>query len=227
MPLGMPPSDGLDQFPRRALDGQLHRIHLERDPATGELREPWWFASTEPHDAGEGGRFDLQPPAGTCYLAESLIGAALEVFPSHMGLVPSSALRRRRGIEITVPDDAPHAGDFTAVAARGFGVNAEIHSTPVRPVTRAWAEALFAAGWRALRTFIRHDPAQREAAVALLEPLGGSHPPTCGSSWTGRTFPLHGDEALADELARFGIEIVPGDLENPDIIDAHDAFEPG
>lgn len=67
-PLGLPPAD-LSGFPRHELrrSATLYEIHL-----VGQ--GPWWFSS-------DGlGRFDLNSPRGTCYLAEDPLGGFVEVF---------------------------------------------------------------------------------------------------------------------------------------------------
>lgn len=57
--------------PRVVRDGPWHRCVDQRH------QQPWWFSTRTGTD--DPGRFDLQSPAGTCYLAASQVAAILEV----------------------------------------------------------------------------------------------------------------------------------------------------
>lgn len=210
MPLGTPP-DRITMlgFPLRRLAGtHLCRVYRPIDPVTGEPRGAWWFASA-PTDPTAGGRYDLRAPAGAAYWARLPAGAVLERFQSTT-LIDRRDVAAHQLAEVTVPDDAPPAADLAAPAARGFGVTGEIHSIGSRPATRAWAEALYDADWRLLAGLIRHDPSQAEESVTLLDDAG-AHSPSPGT-WPAdpRSRPLSDVDGLANALAAFGVEIVPG-----------------
>jgi hypothetical protein len=53
-----------------------------------------------------------------------------------------------------------------------FGVTAEIHSSPERALTQAWAEALDLAGFDGVRFLVRHDPAQHQVGIGLFGAAG-------------------------------------------------------
>lgn len=215
MPLAAPPPDGLERFPHRPVAGQqLHRLYRHTDPATGSPRTPWWFACADARRPQAGGRYDLQPPAGACYLATSAVAAALETF-GPLTAIPRSELVARRRVEVVAPAGAPPAADLAVPAARGYGVTGEIHTSPDRALTRSWAEALYAAGWRALHGIPRHDPAQTLRTVTLLDEAG-AHLPYGDQGWAGEQHTVHDDAALAADVARYGVRVF-ADLHEPDI----------
>jgi hypothetical protein len=117
-------------------------------------------------------RFDLRPPAGTCYLAEQETGAFVEVFQELVDTaIPAREIRARRLSTLNVPFEITLA-DCTDPRALRFGVTAEIHSTPLRNPTQQWADALQAAGFGGIRYRVRHDPSQRHGAVAIFGSAG-------------------------------------------------------
>ena len=108
--LGDPPDD-LDGFPVWHVHAGtvLHRV-TRRDVG------PWWFSSS-------GGRFDLPPPRGTCYLADDEVVAVLESFG---GLVPgptvaAADVARRVVWDLPLPTQCD-AADATVRGARRLGV---------------------------------------------------------------------------------------------------------
>jgi hypothetical protein len=72
---------------------------------------------------------------------------------------------------LTVPREMVLA-DCTQPNARGFGMTAEIHSTPNRRLTQQWAAAFDHAGYDGIRYLVRHDPSQQNVAIALFESAG-------------------------------------------------------
>jgi hypothetical protein len=114
---------------------------------------PWWFSSG-------GGRFDLEPPRGTCYLADDPLVALLESLgPLLTGpTIAASLLAGRQLWEVALPEQCD-AADCTARPARRFGVTGEIGSVTPYTVPRRWAQALAAAGFGGVRYRARHDPA--------------------------------------------------------------------
>jgi hypothetical protein len=155
-PLAAPPAD-LRRFPSFRLTPAraLCRVH-RRD------RGPWWFS----HDGS--GRFDLPPPRGTCYLAESPLGAFVEVF-REIALVFQAVVDARRVSTLRVPA-AVRLADCTR--ARAFGLTAEIHATEEYAATQRWAAAFAAAGFAGVRYLVRHDPSARSVGVALFGAAG-------------------------------------------------------
>ncbi len=184
-----PPPPDLSGFPTLQLIGaRLYRIHRAG-------RSPWWFS-------GDGtGRFDLPAGGGrgTCYLAEEPAGCFLEVFRSWT-LVPEAEVAVRRISRLPVAEAL--LADCTAPGSRAYGLTAEIHSTPDYAATRRWATAFAAAGFDGVRYFLRHDPAQRLAGLALFGPAGAP-------SWTAVPPEPIGSALLAEVEHRFGVRVLP------------------
>lgn len=187
--LAAPPTE-LRGFPRRSLRSSvdLHRIH-----PVGLA--PWWFSSDG------SGRFDLQPSAGTCYLALSPAGAFVEVFRDFT-LVDAVDVSTRRISLVRVPGDLVLA-DCTSSRSRGFGVTAAMHSTPDHATTQAWAAAFRRRGFDGVRFYCGHDPAQRQVGIAIFGPAGEAALPVVETAQLG-------NDVLEDVARRFGIHVLPG-----------------
>ncbi len=139
---------------------------------------------------------------GTCYLAEEPAGCFLEVFRDWI-LVPEMEIDARRISEVKMPEGTRLA-DCTASRSREYGITAEIHSTPDYAVTRGWAEASHASGFAGIRYFLRHDPGQILAGVALFGPAGV---PAEDPAPSERQLI---DSNVIDEVGRrFGIRVLP------------------
>lgn len=115
---------------------------------------PWWFAN-----AGDG-RFDLDPPRGTCYLADDPVVAVLEFLGAAASapVLDPAILDDRAVWSVQLPEQCD-AADVTVRRARGFGVTAELASVTPYAVARRWAAAFAAAGFGGIRYRARHDPA--------------------------------------------------------------------
>lgn len=172
--LSAPPEDAgrlADVEPAADLPQWFHR--LSAWPGT------WWFASVPP-GATEGGRFDLAPPRGTCYVADSLFGALAEkLLRKPKVIVTTQQLEQLFHATIMVRRQ-PRAADLLQPALTGLGLNAEIHTTLDYATTRAWAQRLWEAGWRSLRYALRGDNALRERGLALLGAAGLHHRAAAG-----------------------------------------------
>ncbi|HEX6568164.1 MAG TPA: RES domain-containing protein [Acidimicrobiales bacterium] len=154
---------------------------------------PWWFSS----DAQ--GRFDLEPPRGTCYLADDEIGALLEVLGPVQVVSPAWAGRLSMW-HLGLPHQC-RAADTTVRAARGFGVTAEIASITPYAVPQRWAAAFAAAGHQGVRYRIRHDPGGSRA-LALFGAAGERRWPRGRSQRIGRA-------VLSRLTAESGIRVAP------------------
>jgi RES domain-containing protein len=162
--LGWPPSDpaALQAIPPAAVPVSLHRLSYW--PGV------WWFATTGVEILG--GRFDLAPPFGTCYLADELEGALIEkLLRTPKRIVSAEQLDRLFHVTVEVRR-APRSADLTATTLTGLGLNAEIHTSLDYAKPRAWAAALRLAGWRALRYAMRGDSALLQRGVALFGSAG-------------------------------------------------------
>ena len=163
-PLSDPPDRSrLSTFPsyQLSLSQRLVRIHKMS-------REPWWFSNTGLL------RFDLTPPSGTCYLAEEVVGAFIEVFQDWITApvpIPVEEILARSESHVTPPRLMTLA-DCTNPQTLSFGITAEIHASPDRAMTQQWAAAFRSAGFDGVRYFVRHDPGQRRIAVALFGEAG-------------------------------------------------------
>lgn len=209
MPLGDPPAPAaLATLAAQPLAGRvLHRVFR------AERRSPWWFASVGA-DPGTGGRFDLPPPDGACYLATTALGAALEAFQDFgAGVLPVAELRSRRRAVVTAPPHAPVAARLVSARARGLGVTQALWAGAPRALTQRWARALRRAGWLALWTGTHHDPTGRIRTVTLFDEAG-DHPPYDDPAWAWAAVPMADDRALADGLARYGIRVI-ADVDPP------------
>jgi hypothetical protein len=129
---------------------------------------PWYF------DASPQGRFNLDAPRGTCYLASTPEAAAREFIGrdvARAGFVAAGLLRERYVSELLLPHDAglAHLQDRRAL---GFGVvsNELCHMTPY-DVPRTWARAFDAAGFGGIWYTLRYSTAAPRA-VALFGPAG-------------------------------------------------------
>lgn len=204
-----PPDGGLDGFPITRKDGPLWRLFLARDPSTGDVRTPFWFASTDDDNPAAGGRYGLPKPHGTCYFAESPPGAWLEVFRTAM--VAMHDLRRRRMCAATPPHPVT-LGDLTSPLARGFGITGDVHTCSDYVGSRQWAVALNAEGLDGVAGKIRHDPALEQVSVALFDEAG-AHPPY-GWEWDVTTTKPADDLELIASMAAWGVRVadIPYDV---------------
>jgi hypothetical protein len=132
-----PPSVPLDGFPlRRVAPAQtLLRAHTV-------AYSPWWFGS-------DGlGRFDLPPPRGTCYLADSAVVAVRERLGVVLGgrpVVPTFLLSYVVVSTLHLPENRDVA-DVESSDATRFGVTRELETMVPYAVPQAWARAFDAAG---------------------------------------------------------------------------------
>lgn len=153
-----------------------------------------------------GGRFDLRPPNGSCYLATTTTTAVLETLQDFSGgLVPASALRARSISTVTVPAGAPPAANLVARASAGAGVSVALWADGDRSLTQRWAEELHAAGWQALYHGASHGPTGRGRSVTLFD-LSGAHEPW-GDHWGAPSVEPLLSEQTIDLLAEHGIAV--------------------
>lgn len=188
-PLGAPP-DSLDGFPvwRLTSERVLYRVHQR-------TRSPWYFDSS-PH-----GRFNLSPPRGTCYLAETAAGAFLETLGRQGRLIPRVEVDIRALSMLTISSELTLA-DCTVARSRGYGVTAALHALEDYARTQSWARAFAEAGFDGIRYRVSHDPRARSRAVALFGPSGEA--PWPRSTWS----PI--SEVVIRSIERaFGLLVVP------------------
>lgn len=214
MALAPPPKSvgSLNNLEPHVLAGQtLHRIWRHELPDGSTRESPWYFDSSgvEPQAAG---RYSLQPPLGTCYLATSRAGAILEALQVHLQNLPVDELRTRRHATLNAPARAPLAADIAHPSCAGVGITAALWAGNDRELTQAWAAALRRDGWWAIHGGIQHDPSGRLCGVALFDQQG-THAPTHEGDWNYVTATLHENGVLHDELNYYGVHVrEPGEL---------------
>jgi hypothetical protein len=188
-PLGAPP-DSLDGFPAWRLRPErvLFRVHRR-------TRNPWYF------DSGPDGRFNLPAPRGTCYLAETAVGAFLETLGRQGQLIPQPEVDERALSTLRVPREHRLA-DCTVARARGFGVTAGIHALEEYERTQTWARAFADAGFQGVRYRVSHDPRVQGRGITLFGQAGEADWPR--PPWAPISRPL-----LTHVERTFGLLVIP------------------
>ena len=154
----------------------------------------WWFSSDG------SGRFDLEHPNGTCYLAETPLGALIEHFDG-IDLIPQGDLDQRR-TSILSPGRALRLADCTSSQARSFGADLALSAGADYARTQRFAAWFHANGFDGVRYFLRNDPAATLIGIALFGSAGEQDLPVLSSASV--------DKATLEEAAgRFGVEVVP------------------
>lgn len=144
---------------------------------------PWYFSSGA--GTSDGGRFDLLPPHGTSYWADSALGALFErlVDPDAPDTAAPASLLARLTVWQYLAAEPISIADATA--ARG-GLPKEIGAnTDYRPAW-SWAAALHANDRAGVQTWSRMAP-HGTKSVAIFGPAGSR--------------PLRGGESAHDALA--------------------------
>lgn len=163
-----PPTGPLDRFPVTTLTPAqtLRRGHRT---ANG----PWWFSSSG------GGRFDLTPPRGTCYLAFDEITAIRETVGAALATarVISAAFAAERQLSTLVVPHDHNLADTCADEAADFGLTRELSSMTPYAVPQEWAAA-FDATFTGLRYQSRFTTGPGPNAVALFGEAGEADWPT-------------------------------------------------
>lgn len=108
--LGEPP-DSLAGFPWSRVPARLMRVCRRG-------RETWWFSNDG------SGRFNLEAPEGTCYLASDAYAALREA--SRGGPVSGAWVGERELREVNAPDPAARLAATTRRGAGRFGVTSEL-----------------------------------------------------------------------------------------------------
>lgn len=149
---------------------------------------PWWFASDN------GGRFNLDPPEGTCYLASDEETALRERLGADMDangmvghewaeetVVSKLAVQRGGSLANTCHKDGPK-----------FGLTREIATCTGNrySLTRRWARKFHSAGIRGVLYESRFTTVSEPNAYALFDGAGPK-------AWPKDSHPLSGREACA------------------------------
>ena len=181
-------------FPRRTLRGdrEIYRIHR------ADL-DPWWFSSDGT------GRFDpVGTGLGACYLAEAPLGAWVEVFRKAM-VIAEPDIHGRSLFGAQLGRDLKLA-DLTSHRALQFGVTATLGANAEYRESQAIAADAVAAGFDGLRYFVRHDPAQNLAGLALFAQTGEADDETL---WPGGRDTQIPADLIADARRDFNYRVLP------------------
>lgn len=139
----------------RVPDLPLASVDVARAVTRG--RSMWWF-SNRTDDPDAAGRFDLERPHGTCYLADDAVGALIERFASPDDLDPLVTYA-------DVEDTHVYRGIVARPASvadtcdRAARIPKELGTVTPYTIPWAWADALHADGRGGVRAWLRHDPA--------------------------------------------------------------------
>lgn len=127
-----------------------------------------WFFASAPR-IGDGGRFDLAVPHGTCYWADSEIAAARERLGRPGDLVAHDEVA---GIVVSTAEVRPgYLADLLAGDAARRGVCQELTTAAPYAISQQWAEAFHSCEFDGIRYRPRFstEPAQ---AIALFGAAG-------------------------------------------------------
>lgn len=134
-------------------------------------RSPWWFSST-----GDG-RFDLDPPDGTCYFADTAAATVRERIGPDLathGIIAMSLVSGRVISTLTVTTDIRAANLDSDRAADQYGITAELMTMTPYDVPRGWARTLHRAGFDAIKGRLRFSLSNAHG-LALFGPAGPRH----------------------------------------------------
>ncbi len=128
-----------------------------------------WYFSNRSDDPDQGMRFDLERPAGTCYLATDPVSALIEKLSDpddEAPLITTSVLDRI----VVWTGELLFAWSVADVADRGARITLEIGTlTPYDQGPWLWADALHADSRGGIRWRLRFDPEQG-IGVAIFGP---------------------------------------------------------
>lgn len=179
--LGVPP-ESLAGFPWSRVPARLVRVCRQR-------KGTWWFSNDGT------GRFDLEAPEGTCYLATDAYAALREA--SRGGPVSDTWVGERELREVEPPDPEARLAATTRQAAGRFGVTTELATVVPYDLPRRWAGAFRRAGFAGVRHELRHDPRARPSGVSLFGPADAP-------AWPSGTSEL----LTRDSMQAAGVEVL-------------------
>lgn len=188
----------LKKFPRRTFlaGSEWYRQHQRRTSADGGA----WFFASHPANVEGDGRFDLQEPAGTCYLSSTKRGAINElVGPDAVrrGWLDAALLEGRVLSILKLPTDTK-AANTTAERSTDFRLTNEIATTDRYDITQQWAEAFHDAGFDGVYAQLRFSTG-RSRGLSLFGPAGAPEP-----SWPGDATP----QPVRDVVEELGLTVL-------------------
>jgi len=193
------PPTGPAPIPTIARPVQAWRAHARRPgPSAGA----WWFASTPD------GRFDLEAPKGTCYLAGDAITALRErLGPTLAGVnsIEAADVDKVAVSRLAVPRGRDLADTTAADAVKVPGLTREICTVVDYELTRAWAAWFDNQHCGGVQYSARHTTALTSLSYALF-----------GKAGTRTTRPRQTRDAR-DVAAEAGLQVVSDDVPDADI----------
>ena len=162
-----PPAGDLADFPDRRFTTRRRWWRCHRDDLG-----VWFYASAPQADDPGGGRWDVPTPDGTCYLADSDVGALLEVAGPDLhdhGFVTEDFLSARSVSTVQLPH-ATRAADLHSDDVASFGVTTELTGAISYLMTRLWAAAWQRDGFQGISHQLRFRP--NTSGLALFGPAG-------------------------------------------------------
>ncbi|MDD0856720.1 RES family NAD+ phosphorylase [Arthrobacter alpinus] len=134
-------------------------------------RGAWWFSSIAPGGI-VGGRFDLDMPRGTCYLATDIQTALRERVGTHISqanLVPEAVVNRMEVVNLRLPQQARLA-DTSHESAANWGAIRELGASyGDYSRTALWATAFLQDGFSGLLYESRLTSIAVASAIALFD----------------------------------------------------------
>ena len=124
----------------------------------------WWFSSDG------SGRFDLDPPEGTCYFATDAYAAIREA--TRLGPVSTTWVQDRELCQVAPPDRNTRLAATTRQAAGRYGLTTELATVLPYDLSRRWATAFRAERFDGISHQLRHDQRARPSGIALFGPAG-------------------------------------------------------
>lgn len=144
-----------------------YRVHQQR-------HSPWWYASDD------NGRFNLDPPAGTCYLSTSPSAAIREVVGDSLvalGYITTAFAADRILSTLTTPTNHRLA-DLTHTNAANHGITREISTCVPYDLPRQWATAIRRHHFDGIHYLTRFSTGTTDTGLALFGDAGQHDHPT-------------------------------------------------
>lgn len=160
--------------------------------------QPWYFTSRDADHPNGAGRFDLAPPAGTCYLSATAASALLEVLsdPEADG-PPVTSFRTLSSLTVWAGEVSSARDLANTVVASAPGLTLELSTVTPYELPHAWADAFHADGRGGLVYRCRFGMAE---GVALFSEIAGPPKPNDPEDprHRGKMQPIAATEILAE-----------------------------
>lgn len=168
-------------------------------PVSGEARGFGWFADDE------GGRFNLEAPRGTCYLARSRCAAAWEACGPTLAAAPAleAAFAHSRWLWSVTTTDVLVLARLRGPGANAYGVTGELDqgAFPSYAIPRAWAARFDELRFDGISYEARHATGCEDPGAVAVFDRGGEH--------DGRLRAVDSPVRLTFVAADIGIALAP------------------